>query len=136
MGKTIFCGLQIKLALESHPELCTVPEETRKQKSGLGCDGALTVDDGVYAARIHADRFGQTVLRNSHWLKEFLVEDLAGVYRRQLFSVGRSISSHACPASQLVVIDYLYLIGVSISPHKTDTPLTVDANTVLTPSVT
>lgn len=55
MGETIFCGLQIKLALESHPELCTVPEKSRKQKSSFSSDGSLAMDDGVYAARIHAD---------------------------------------------------------------------------------
>lgn len=86
--------------------------------------------------RIYADGFRQTVLRYTHRLKEFLVEDFAGVYRRQLFSFGRSISSHACLASQLMVIDYLYLIGVSVSPHKTYTPLAIDANTVLSPSIT
>ena len=55
MGETIFCSFQIKLALESHPEFCTIPEETRKQKSSFSGDGPSTVDDGVYAARIHSD---------------------------------------------------------------------------------
>ena len=65
---------------------------------------------------------GDSILRDPHWLKEIVKQDLAGVDRRKFSSSHKSV---------LVVVNDLDIMGVAILPTEANAPLVIDTDTVL-----
>ena len=69
---------------------------------------------------------GHAILADAERAEEFLLENLARMNRGQLTSSTYSL---------LMVIDDLDVVGITVFPTETDTPLVIDADTILALSV-
>jgi len=78
------------------------------------------MDDFVDSPWGDAEIFANLVLADAQRLQKLLMQNLTRMYRRDL--------AHNSP---LVIVDNLYVIGVSVSPDEADSPLVVYPNAVL-----
>ena len=61
-----------------------------------------------------------------HWFQKVFEQNLARMDWGEFFRVHGILS---------VIIHYLNVISIALAPHKTDTPLIIDANAVLASAV-
>ena len=88
------------------------------------------------SANVYADALGKTVLRDAQRLKKFFVEYLPWMNGRELGLTWIAQIGHCRRLTSSVVVYQLHLVSIALSPDKTEAPLIVDSDTVLTPSVT
>ena len=112
--------VEVIVHLESEPERCRIPEVRCKAECRVCSDASLPVDNLVNPARRDPEVSAELVLTDVHWLQEFLIQDFTGMYRWDLLHFFTSM-----------VVDDFNVICVVILPSETDSPLSVDANTVL-----
>jgi hypothetical protein len=74
---------QVKLPLESDPEIRRRPQVPAEPKRHIGCDGALSVDDRANPAWQHMDLAGKPVDADDHRLHELLEQNFPRMYRLQ-----------------------------------------------------
>jgi hypothetical protein len=81
--------------------------------------------DLIYAPRWNANVLGQTILTDTHGREKVFEKHFSWVYRRKLLGRHRTL---------LVIIDDLDVIGVSLPPLETDSPLIIDSDAMLSSS--
>lgn len=120
------CALsrQIVGGLQVHPEFGGVPEVQRKTKGRIGCDRTLSFCDLIDAAGRNAEVDRQLVFCDSKRDEKFIGEDFTGVNRREFGHVFGS-----------VIIDDLYSVRMAAAPFKTDAPLVVNTDRILSCAV-
>jgi hypothetical protein len=126
VAQSITFNVKIELRLQVQPEPLGGPEISSQSQGRVRRNRTLPVHDLVYTARGNTDVHGAPVLTDSHGNKELLEQDLSCMDRCQLLW---------CHHYLLVVIDYLYVVCISLAPSKADAPLIVDPNAVLTSAV-
>jgi hypothetical protein len=131
VAEAFLLHLQVVCGLEVDPEPIRGPEVARKPEGGVGRDGSKAVHDLIDPAWRYADVLRQAVLTQPHGLQELLEQDLAGVYRREYFR-RKFFRRHP---SLLMVVHNLNVVCIPRAPAKADSPLIVDANAVLSLSV-
>ena len=120
-----FAGnLNVVIALQINPELRTVAEVTAQPDRGINGDAARTFHNFINASRRHMDFLRQPVLRYSVFFNKFC----------QVFA--RVYWSYFGHKFLLVIINYFNVVCVPFMPHKTNAPLNVDTNAVLSFSIT
>ena len=120
-GRQVVLGnVEIIVHLETQPETGRISEVPGESERGVGRDAAPPVHDFIDSTRGDAQIIAKLILADSQRLQKFLIEDFARVYWRD--------PTHDSP---LVVVDNLYVIGVSVSPDEADSPLVVYPYTVL-----
>src|SRR5439155_12128267 len=115
------------IGLQIEPDLRRDTEILAKAQCGVGRDGALAVYDLTDTVCRDVEIPCQRIDADTERLHEFLAEDFSGRDRIQMFRR----HSHSS-----VIVDNLDIVRVSVLPPKADAPLVVDANTVLTLSIT
>src|SRR4030095_11784385 len=115
-------GFEIVPRLEIHPEVRLHPKEAAQSQGCICRDSSLPMDNLVNATRRHPDRLGQMVLTDLHWLQKIIKQNLPRMDRRKV-ALGHHLTS--------VIVNNFYVIRVTVTPHKTHTPLIVHPNTML-----
>src|SRR5437899_2348957 len=121
------CYFQFVIGLQIEPDLRRDAEILAEAQRGVGSDGALAVYDLADTVRWHIEIPCQRIDADTERLHELLAENLSGGNRVQTFRRHTHSS---------VIVDNLDLLRVAVLPPKADAPLVVDANAVLTLSVT
>ncbi len=116
------------MLLQVQPRLRAGPEVTREAERGLGSNGTTSVNDLVNARNGNSDFASQTILADSHRLHELLEQD------HTRMDWGKLLHRHSHLLS--VIVDHLNVESVASFPTKADTPLVVDPDAVLTPTIT
>ncbi len=118
-------GLEFEPNLEVEPEALGGAEVPREPKSGVSGDAALAEDDLVDTPGGNTNVLGQAVLAETVGLQELGQEDFA-----------RMDGCELCHGGHLrVVVDDLYVEGISGAPDEADAPLIVDADAVLASTI-
>jgi len=116
-----FYGFSIVMALDAGPELYGSTEITGQTQGCIGADAAFASADFIDPHGRYADVPGKPVLAYAHWLQEFFQKDFAGMCWRKI--------THT--VTSLMIIGYFNIMGTVFLPRKTDSPLSVDADAVL-----
>jgi hypothetical protein len=126
-GPEHFAGLfHVIIRLQPHPHLNGRPKVPREAQRCIRCDSALPLDNLVHAAGEHPDVLRQTVLANPHWFQKVFEQNLAQMDWGEFVRV---------PGILSVIIHTLNARSIARAPHKTETPLIIDAHAVLASTV-
>ena len=117
----IVMGLQVKPALSICAEKC------RQTQRSIRCNAAQPVDNLIDATWGYFDGLRQRVLTDAHRLQKVFQQDFAGMRQRNFTGHDHSPS---------VVIDNLNAPRMAVSPFKTQAPLIVDTDAVLSGAIT
>jgi hypothetical protein len=112
-------GFEIVPRLEVHPELRLYPKEAAQAQGCICRDPSLPMDNLVNTTRRHPDRLGQMVLADLHWLQKILKQNLPRMDRRKV-ALGHHLTS--------VIVNNFHVIRITVTPHKTHTPLIVQVH--------
>jgi hypothetical protein len=120
----LFCrNVKIEIRLQPKPKLRRCAEITGKTESCLSRYTTLPQDNFIDPPWRHTNVERQAVLAQRHWFQKFLHQNLTGVDGMKFLL--------AHDVTPLVIIRYLDLIGIPVSPLETEPPLIVDPDTVL-----
>ena len=119
-------NFEIVVRLKIQPELLSRPEVAAEPQRGVGRDGSRSMHDLVDTSWRDADVLGQAILGQTERFQEILQEDFTRVDRVQLAR---------CHEASVIIND-LDFVRVTVGPPEADAPLVVDANAVLSGSVT
>jgi hypothetical protein len=108
--------------------LCSRSEVPRESQRHLGSHSATTPNNFIHSRRSDAKLLRQSVGTQLQGLHEIVAQNIARMHRTQF------LGSHNFQSFDvsLVVIDDLNVERVPVLPLKTDTPLPIDPNAVLT----
>jgi hypothetical protein len=125
-AKVISLNFQIIPRLQIQPKPLARAKIARQTQGGIRADRPAAMHDLVDATGRHAEIAGEAILRKPERLEKVCREHLARMNGTQL-STG-----HGAPSlGMLVIIDNLDLERIAVPPPEADSPLVVDANTVL-----
>ena len=115
--------IKIVIHLQSQPELRRHLKIPCQSQCGISGNGTFSMDNLVDTTRRNMDVFGQSVLADFFRLQKLFHEDFSRVKREHfLFTHGHL----------LMVIDDFNVISVFFLPDKTNTPLIIYSDAVLT----
>lgn len=103
--------IQIVVHLKPKPETGRIPEVPGKPQCRIGSDTALPVNDLVDPAG-----------RNPQVMTELILADLEGLQKLLVQNLPRMYGWYLLHSSPPVVIDYLNIMRVSVTPDETNSP--------------
>jgi hypothetical protein len=119
---------RVVVGLQIDPTLRIGAKEHAQAQGRVHGDAAQSFDNFIDAPGRHVNGFGKRVLADPHGFEPVFQQDRAGVYQG-------NFARHIFAPS--VVINNLNAVGVTaFQPHKTQTPLAIDAYAVLATAVT
>ena len=139
--------LDVELILQAQPELRLHLEQQPEAQRGIGSDCPRARADFVDPTLLHPDRLRDPVACEAHRLDEVGEQHRARVYRRELASTGDALEvvtlqflardANVCrsigetPAGS-VIVDDLDLVCIAGLPAKTDAPMLIHTDRILT----
>ena len=118
--EAILYHVEIIIHLETEPERCGISKIDGQAQCGICRYTSLPMDDFIDSARRDPEISAKLVLADSHWSKEFFVQNRSWVYWCYFFHLFTSM-----------VVHNFNTVCVSIFPLKTDSPPLINPNTVL-----
>jgi hypothetical protein len=122
-----FGDSQVEVGLQPEPELGRDAKVFAQSERSVCGDSTLPIDDIADAPWWDSDIPGEPINANAHRLHKFFQKDLPWMNRLEPF-LARHMSS-------LMVVNYLNVVSVTVSPEETDAPPVIDADAILTPAV-
>jgi hypothetical protein len=119
-----FGDSQIEVGLKSQPKLGGDIKVFAQSECGVGSDSAFPVHNSADPAGRNSDFPGESIDTDAHWLHELLGKNLS-----RMDWVEQLLMRHK---PSLMIVDDLDVVNVVTLPYKTNAPLIVNANTMLT----
>lgn len=119
----LFC-FQVVSRLKIHPKCCRRAKIFFKTKRRIRTYATKPMNNFINATRRDANIHRKSILRHIEWRQKFFEKNLAWMNRLKFFC-----------HTLLMIIGYFHIKRASILPSKTNSPLIVDTNAVLTKSV-
>lgn len=118
-------NLQIVARLKIYPEFRSGTEKTSESQGRIGSDGAAAIDDFRHARHGNAKFQREAIHAQAQGPHELFAQNLAGVN-------GLQFCGHFCTS---VVISNFDFVRIAVAPNKTEPPLIVNADAVLSVTV-
>ena len=122
------CHLKIVVRLQVEPVVGAETEIACQTQRGVRRHGSPALHDLAQAVRGYPERTCQLVAAHPKRIEQIVLQDPAGVRRHP-------VSGFAGHASLLMVAGDLDIVGIAVAPHKADSVLVVDADSMLSGAV-
>jgi hypothetical protein len=119
-GQVVLGNVEVVVHLEPQPETGRISEVPGESECGVGRDTASPVHDFVDSTWGNAQIIAKLILADAQRFEKLFIENFARMHWRDF--------AHDSP---LMVVNDLYVIGVSVSPDEADPPLVVYPYAVL-----